>query len=277
MLVSLISKKMQSVEFNHLLSTNIQLNADKSMVNSTYTSRNMHILKNFVSVDQCTFIKCSYPKEKGGGLFIFGGNVSISNSIFNSCTARSSGAIDITDSNSIDFTSNSVYSCKAQRVAACFFDGHSMSSVINLEDSNFTNNEAEIWTGCFRLQHNSGKISNCNFNQNSAAKYGTIFEFSSHPGYKSFFECKLINNTASENSAGLTLFLMKFHGDIDECIFQNNNNCSIIVASDSCSVEVNNCVFSKSKSEELIKLYKTCEVYLSHCKFDVNGTQDTAK
>ncbi|EAX99638.1 hypothetical protein TVAG_091050 [Trichomonas vaginalis G3] len=262
--------KLYQTTMKNFLTTPVRIDSEKSFSKTTYSSRIFLKQQNLVTIEQCTFLKCIDLQRSGGGLYVMTCNATIRKSIFKSCIAKATGAAEITDSDYINFTYNSIDNCHANRIGACFFDGKNMLSLVFCENSNFTNCNANTWIGGIRLQHNSGKIKNCIFGGNTATKYGAVFEFSSSPGFKSFYGCSIINNSALDNSAGINLFLMRFHGEIEECSFINNQNCSVLVESDSCALDITDSYFTEFKSKEIIVLYKSCQVEVYDCKFNVD-------
>lgn len=260
------SARIEASNFVGILQTAVLVQGSKfSPHEGVNFTRRLYETKTDVSLVDCTFCNCTVANLRGGGACMKSCNCSIDHCRFEHCAAHASGALEVTNCPAVAINQSVFHSNTAFRYGAGQLDGKDPTSTLLLKDTNFTGNRAQRWIGALRLQHHNGTIEHCNFHDNSAHCFGTIFDFNTTPSSQLICFTTFTNNSAVEKSAAIDTFHILYTGTITDCLFMDSSSGteegqSILIESDLAAVAITNCQFSGTREQEIAVVHSTAKL-----------------
>lgn len=257
-----VSAAVFGCRFEHLLRGAVEAHALFSyFFGATYRdTRNMRRINKSgnvsLIVDNCEFVKCKGPS--GGAISSHWMNVTINKCIFRDCHAVTSGAVDVQSSRNTTITRCLFIGNSATRFGAAQLDGAGNHSVLLVELTNFTFNQAETWIGGVRIQNSRERICDCTFEGSRAEQYGALWDYSCALGWLSVERVCFLNNSVGQAGAGITIFHCRTRGVIENCLFRNNVNrggqrgSAIFLYSDLNIFRVLDCIFDEIENRSIL-------------------------
>ncbi|EAY13813.1 hypothetical protein TVAG_468290 [Trichomonas vaginalis G3] len=272
------SQKYQvyQTKFNKIIGSAIKIDGLVKETNQRIEKQIISKESDNVIIEDCIFT--NLVAERGAAIYGRASLINITKSVFSNCHSNVGGAINLLESAFINLNDDQFYNNSAKYSAGCHMDTRYESDSSLIQNTNSSQNHAELWTGAMRIDRAGGHLLTSYFVDNHAFVSGAFFDFAFKTTTRTVKMATFLNNSAQCRGGAFTCFHMMHKSRFDTCNFVLNH-CdeqahSISLESVYQVVNITNCKFDGPKDAQVSSRYGESELNIDDTnKFDVNQDQ----